>query len=106
METLIIILNARLDKLSNVDFFFDEFELVYYLSTAPQEGAPGCLMFRSYPNDWILARRPKVGTPKTFARFSDYPTVEECREAYDSVEISKFEKGVEEAMENVVNWFN
>jgi len=104
MGTLVILLNARLDRMSNnFDFFYDEFESVYYLSTAPHGAS---LMYRSYPNEWILARRSKVGSPKTFARFSDCPTPEECREAYESIEMSKMEEGFETTLENVANWFN
>jgi len=126
MGTLVIILNARLlDYDTGTDndvvadnrnakplseegdkFFQEEFESVFHLSAAPQGGAPGCLMHRSFPNGWILARKPKVGPPKTFASFEARPTREECRVAYEGVEIGDLEQGVENALENVASWFS
>jgi len=67
----LILINARLDKMTNVDPFYHEFESGFYLSMDPQENVPGCLTHRSYPNEWRLARKSKVAPPQTFARFSD-----------------------------------
>ncbi|KAL7509385.1 hypothetical protein ACHAXN_006386 [Cyclotella atomus] len=112
MGTCIILLNARLsyfEKFASDDarkLFTEDFQTVWSLTAAPQEDAPGCLMHRAYPGSWILARKPTVGTPKTIslkdgARF----TADECREAYDKIEISDLEKGTEKLAENVANWF-
>jgi len=112
MGTLVILLNARLDLVDNFgseemkDFFFDEFEKVFYLSIAPQDAAPGCLMHRSYPNDWIVARKPKIGQPKTIGTFDQRPGEDECREAFDRIEVTDVEKGVENVLENVATWLN
>lgn len=118
MGTLVVLLNARLldydtsdeevqsSKKDDADFFQQEFESVFHLSAAPQEEAPGCLMHRSFPDGWILARKPKVGPPKTFASFDKRPTGEECRVAYDGVEVGDLEQGVENALENVASWFS
>lgn len=111
MGTLVILLNARLDLIDNFgseetqEFYSGgEFEKLFYLSIAPQDAAPGCLMHRAYPSEWIVARKPKVGPPKTIATFADCPTEDECRDAYDSLEISDVEKGVEGVLENVATW--
>jgi hypothetical protein len=112
MGTCIILLNARLslvEKYSSEEaekLFTQDFETIWSLGAAPQEDAPGCLMHRAYPGDWILARKPKVGAPKTIAskkgeRFSG----EECREAFASIEISDLEKGTEKLAENMASWF-
>jgi hypothetical protein len=113
MGTLIILLNARLDLVDNFgseetqEFYRgedSEFENLFYLSIAPQDAAPGCLMHRAYPSEWIVARKPKVGAPKTIATFSGRPTDDECRDAYDSLEIGDMEKSVEGVLENVATW--
>ena len=112
MGTLVVLLNARLSLVDNFgsdenrDFFEDEFEDVFYLSIASQEAAPGCLMHRAYPNDWIVARKPKVGTPKTIATFADKPTDEQCKEAYESIEVGDMEKVAENVLDNVASWLN
>jgi hypothetical protein len=109
MGTLVVLLNARLSLFENnpnQEFFEEEFESVFYLSVAPQEAAPGCLMNRAYPKDWIVARKPKVGAPKTIATYSDKPTEEECRAAYESIEVGDVEKAAEEVLTNVASWLN
>ena len=48
--TLVVLLNARLSLIDNFgsdenkECFENDFESVFYLSVAPQEVAPGCLM--------------------------------------------------------------
>uniref|UniRef100_A0A7S3VH04 DUF1995 domain-containing protein n=1 Tax=Chaetoceros debilis TaxID=122233 RepID=A0A7S3VH04_9STRA len=112
MGTLVVLLNARLGLIDNFgteeskEFFASEFEDMYYLSIAPQDAAPGCLMNRAYPNDWILARKPKVGPPKTIETFSKNPSSEECAAAFETVEIGDMEKNVENVLENVATWLS
>eukprot|EP00566_Odontella_aurita_P009850 CAMPEP_0113530622 /NCGR_PEP_ID=MMETSP0015_2-20120614/3047_1 /TAXON_ID=2838 /ORGANISM="Odontella" /LENGTH=430 /DNA_ID=CAMNT_0000429375 /DNA_START=155 /DNA_END=1447 /DNA_ORIENTATION=- /assembly_acc=CAM_ASM_000160 len=115
MGTLVVLLNARLgnpsvhSKFSTeraARLFDDEFEPVFHLGAAPQEEAPGCLLHRAYPGDWIVARKPKVGPPKTIMVTEDRrPTSEDCRDAYDSVEIGDVERAAENVLENVAGWF-
>jgi len=112
MGTLVILLNARLASLSNFGteaakvLFLEQFEPVFSLCAAPQEVAPSCLLHRSYPNDWMMARKPKVGQPKLILEQCYRPTVENCKAAYDSMEIGELEQGVENVLENVAAWFN
>lgn len=112
MGTCIILLNARLsliEKYASDDarkLFEEGFETVWSLSAAPQEEAPGCLMHRAYPGQWMLARKPQVGAPKTIAikegvKFSG----EECAEAFGNIEVSDLEKGTEKLAENMASWF-
>jgi hypothetical protein len=111
MGTLVILLNARLSGVSNfgsdagAKLFLQDFEPVFNLSAAPQESAPGCLLKRAYPGDWVLARKPTVGQPRTFLSQSERPLKEECRAAFDALELTDVEKGVEIVLENVANWF-
>mmetsp|Transcript_20335 Transcript_20335/g.44184 ORF Transcript_20335/g.44184 Transcript_20335/m.44184 type:complete len:382 (-) Transcript_20335:102-1247(-) len=111
--TCVILLNARLsliEKYASDDarkLFTEEFEPVWSLSAAPQLESPGCLMHRAYPGQWVLARKPMVGPPKTIAlkegggKFSG----DECKEAYSQIEVSELEKGTEKLAENMAGWF-
>ena len=131
MGTLIVLLNSRVLSTTTTtttttttnfgsaaarQLFQQEFVTVFALGAAPQEAAPGCLLYRSYNSssgttssghggDWILARKPAVGPPKTILVQATRPTNEECREALEGLELSGLEKNVEMAMENVVGWF-
>lgn len=110
MGTLVILLNTRFELIDNFgseevkQLFLEDFEKVFFLSIAPQDAAPGCLLHRAFPNDWIVARKPKVGQPKTIGTFQSFPTHEECRVAYEGLEIGDLEKGVENVIENLSSW--
>lgn len=112
MGTLVVLLNARLSSISNFGsdeakkLFLEEFQPVFALAAAPQQEAPGCLLYRSYPSPWVLARKPKVGPPKPILSQTVKPTKEECKEAYDSLELGDVEKGIENVLENVAGFFN
>mmetsp|Transcript_6013 Transcript_6013/g.14567 ORF Transcript_6013/g.14567 Transcript_6013/m.14567 type:complete len:366 (-) Transcript_6013:38-1135(-) len=111
MGTLVVLLNARLDKINNFgtdtteELFKKEFESVFSLAAAPQEEAPNCLLYRAYPGDWILARKPNVGRPKTILSQSEKPAAEVCGKAFDELEITDLEKNVEGFVDNVAGWF-
>ncbi|VEU37379.1 unnamed protein product [Pseudo-nitzschia multistriata] len=111
MGTLVVLLNARLDKVTNFGteaaekLFTEDFESVFSLAAAPQQEAPGCLLYRAFPGDWVLARKPSVGRPKTILSQPEKPTNEECRETFDNLEISDLEKNVEGFVDNVAGWF-
>ena len=111
MDTLILLLNARLHSMANFGsnnakkLFLEEFEPVFSLTAASQEAAPGCLLYRAFPGDWALARKPSVGAPKTILVQGARPNDEDSSSAYESIEISDMEKGVESVVENVSNWF-
>ena len=112
MGTCVILLNARLSMIEKFasdearKMFMEDFETVWSLGAAPQQVAPSCLMHRAYPGPWILARKPTVGTPKTIALKDDSKfTKDECREAYDKIEISELERNTEKLAENMANWF-
>jgi hypothetical protein len=111
MGTLVVLLNARLDKISNFGtesatrLFKEEFQPVFCLSAAPQEEAPNCLLYRAFPGNWVLARKPKVGQPKTILTQETKPTKEECKAAHDQIEIGDLEKNVEGFVDNVAGWF-
>ncbi|KAL3923268.1 MAG: hypothetical protein SGILL_001754 [Bacillariaceae sp.] len=111
MGTLVVLLNARLDKVDNfgtdsaAKLFQQDFEPVFCLSAAPQEEAPSCLLYRSFPGEWVLARKPKVGQPKTLLSQATKPTGEECKAAYESLEVGDLEKNMEDFVDNVAGWF-
>ena len=125
MGTLVVLLNSRLPSSSGSTstntsnnyfgspaaekLFITEFEPVFSLAAVtPQEAAPGCLLYRSYiASDWVLARKPAVGPPKTILAQAARPTEAECRAAWEDAleQLSGVEKNVETAMENVAQWF-
>jgi len=112
MGTLVILLNARLSKISNfgstaaAKLFLEDFEPVFSLAAADQVAAPNCLMYRAYPGDWILARKPKVGQPKTILTQTERPSADECSTAYENLDLSDVEKGMENVLENVAGWLS
>jgi hypothetical protein len=111
MGTLVVLLNARLSSIDNFGsdaarkLFTQDFEPVFNLSAGPQEAAPGCLLHRAYPGDWVLARKPSVGQPKTILSQGERPLEEECRVAFDALELTDVERGMENVLENVAGWF-
>uniref|UniRef100_A0A7S2HRV3 DUF1995 domain-containing protein n=1 Tax=Helicotheca tamesis TaxID=374047 RepID=A0A7S2HRV3_9STRA len=112
MGTLVLLLNARLEKMEKYasaeaeELFTKDFESIFHLAASPyQNVSPNCLVYHAYPNDWILARKPKVGPPKTIARQEGTFSEEDCRLAFENLEIGDVEKGVEDVLENVANWF-
>ena len=112
MGTLVVLLNARLSMITKFRsseaerLFLQEFQPIFALTAAPQQEAPGCLLYRSYPNPWVLARKPKVGPPKPILVQPEKPSKENCQKAYDALELGEMEKGIENIMENVAGWFN
>jgi hypothetical protein len=111
METLVVLLNARLSAVSNfgsaatAELFLGKFESVFSLTAGPQDAAPGCLLYRAYPGRWVVARKPAVGQPKAVLEQSEKPTPDQVRVAFDTLELTDIEKGVESAIENVAGWF-
>lgn len=111
MGTCVILLNARLsliEKYASAEaekLFTEDFEPVFSLSAAPQLESPGCLMHRAYPGQWVLARKPRVGPPKTIALQESKFSGEDCREAYSQIEVSDLEGATEKLAENVAGWF-
>lgn len=89
MEQLVIVLNARLDaaggaegerKSDDVVRFFEDcgeggFQTSFAFLTQPlgvssandatSEGSDPLVLYRAYPDEWVLARKPTIGAPKT-----------------------------------------
>ena len=106
MGTLVVLLNARLWSVGQYKTVaqqqtFAEFESVFCLTTAP---TPNCLLYRAYPQHWTLARKPPVGRPKPILSQATRPTGAECQAAYDALQLSDVEQGVETVLGNVANW--
>ena len=112
LRTLVVLLNARLSTISNfgttaaTKLFQEEFENVFHLAAyKPQEVAPNCLLHRAYPGQWFLARKPSVGAPKTFFISDTRPIASDAAQAFDSLEISDIERGMEDVVQNFAGWF-
>lgn len=112
MATLVVLLNARLSALQSFGterarhLFAEEFEPVFHLGAAPQEVAPGCLVHRAYPTDWLIARKPKVGQPKLLASHPSRPSEVEYANAFESEKTGELERGVEGLLSNVADFFS
>ena len=112
MGTLVVLLNARLSSFDNfgspeaVKLFMQDFEPVFHLGAASPEAAPGCLLYRTYPSNWMVARKPKVGQPKVIMTQADRPTEEDLTKAYEGIKMGDLEKNVENALDNVAGWFS
>jgi hypothetical protein len=112
MGTLVILLNARLSTIDNfgtaagTKLFTEDFETVFHLAAfQPQDVAPNCLVYRAYPGRWVLARKPSVGPPKSILVTDVRPMANEGQQAYENLEVSDMEKGVEDMVQNVAGWF-
>lgn len=111
MGTLVVLLNARLSSMRTLgagktsSLFQEDFEPVFVLSGAPQNAAPGCILYRAFPHEWVLGRKPTIGPPKTLLATPSVPTESECRNAFDSMEVSSIEKGIESTMGSIAGWF-
>ncbi|KAL7577782.1 hypothetical protein ACA910_010539 [Epithemia clementina (nom. ined.)] len=127
MGTLVILLNARLSAVAaaakspsttpttgityfgtpaSAQLFLNDFVPVFCLcAVQPQEVAPNGMLYRAFPGPWILARKPKVGPPKPLLTQETQPSLDECRTAFDQLELSEMDQTVENALENVANWF-
>ncbi|CAM9986338.1 unnamed protein product [Discosporangium mesarthrocarpum] len=81
---LIVLLNSRLHQASFMgdeqrDFFLQEFQSVFHLRPLGTE--TNDFVFRAYPKDWTVARKPKIGPPKVLLSKTDRPNLEEIRAA-------------------------
>ena len=98
MDRLVILLNARLQ--SNVavpaatrDYFVGEFTQVYAFVTEPlaERAAevagggggelPPVVLWRAFPGEFVLAKKPAIGAPTELLRSADRPSDDEMREA-------------------------
>jgi Domain of unknown function (DUF1995) len=119
METLIILLNFRKNTITNFgsieasNLFLNNFNTIFSLgAVSPQSIAPGCLLYHTYSSNqqdndqqWIVARKPNVGQPKTILVTKNRPTDNEIQTAYNNLQLSDIEKNVETALDNVSKWF-
>ena len=108
MDKLVIVLNARLEAEGGVElrdarsaemvrYFIDGGEggfdtsfcfLTQPLGVGSSEGAAGggdpTILYRKFPEGWVLARKPTVGPPREIlTRDGPRPTMDELRQAID-----------------------
>ncbi|KAJ1482369.1 hypothetical protein T484DRAFT_1803989, partial [Baffinella frigidus] len=55
----------------------EEFERVFFIKTAPLPTWSGGVLYRSFPDDWILGVPRKIGPPKALLTTKRKPTLEE-----------------------------
>ncbi|CAM9900157.1 unnamed protein product [Scytosiphon promiscuus] len=83
---LIILLNARLHQAKFVDdeqreYFEQEFESMFHLRPVAAENED--FLYRAYPKDWTVARKPKLGPPKVLSAQEKRPTEAEILAAVE-----------------------
>ena len=99
LDRLVVLLNCRDADLpaDQQEFVNDEFDYIYAFVTEPA-GADGStdaadtdgattapaeptVLWRAFPDDWALARKPKIGPPKTLLEQDERPSEAEVRKA-------------------------
>ena len=98
MDRLVILLNARsLDdgqqaaSVPECSFFDDEFVHVAAFATNPVQlhegqasiGDEPMMLWRSFPEDWVLARKPSFGPPVVVLTSEERPTIAAMQAAID-----------------------
>ncbi|CAM9339966.1 unnamed protein product [Laminaria digitata] len=83
---LVVLLNARLHQANFMDdeqrhFFEEEFESMFHLRPVAAETED--FLYRAYPKDWTVARKPKLGPPKVLHYQEKRPTQEEIMAAVE-----------------------
>ncbi|CAN0290514.1 unnamed protein product [Ascophyllum nodosum] len=83
---LIVLLNARLHQANFFDdeqrqFYQEEFESMFHLR--PVGMGTEDFLFRAYPKDWTVARKPKIGPPKVLRSQEKRPTQAEITAAIE-----------------------
>ena len=92
MDRLVVLLNARVDTLpAEYAPFAESFTNAYTFVTDPtgaaaaaqKEGGGGggadaapAVLWRAYPDEWVVATKPKLGPPKQVATLSSRPSTE------------------------------
>lgn len=81
-EVLVIGANLRVEDMkglpSNVEEFVQsEFEDVYYWGVNPSPRWTGGILFRAYPNDWVVGRATPIGTLQRLLETAVRPSVDD-----------------------------
>lgn len=97
MDTLVILVNPNSEmETLPVDlqrWKDEEFESVYHYETDPHPKWKGGVLFRKFPDDWVLCRLSPMGMSRNLLVSSSRPSVEEIEEAL-SVEKSSAGTGL------------
>lgn len=86
LDRLVVLLNARLGTSGTIadearEYYLDEFETAFTFVTEPlrdptadvDPDADPAVLWRAYPDDWVLARKPKIGPPKQLLSSPERP---------------------------------
>jgi len=92
MDQLVILMNARVDTLT-APWWRESFEQVYTFVTDPLGATqkPGgtaaaeapAVVWRAYPEEWVVATKPKLGPPKQVASLSERPSAQAIEAALE-----------------------
>jgi len=75
-------------------FFDDEFETVVAFDTNPARLRSGddeipkdpIVLWRGFPAEWVLARKPKLGPPSVLLKSDEKPALADIRKAVDQAQ--------------------
>eukprot|EP00188_Purpureofilum_apyrenoidigerum_P001425 Plantae.Rhodophyta-Purpureofilum_apyrenoidigerum.ctg1783.p1 GENE.Plantae.Rhodophyta-Purpureofilum_apyrenoidigerum.ctg1783~~Plantae.Rhodophyta-Purpureofilum_apyrenoidigerum.ctg1783.p1 ORF type:complete len:136 (+),score=21.63 Plantae.Rhodophyta-Purpureofilum_apyrenoidigerum.ctg1783:50-409(+) len=88
MDVLIIALNLRVPRegknVKLVDKFRSSFEPVYWYQVNPHPNWGGGILFRSFPEDWLLCRIAALRQIRPLLQTKERPTQEQIDEAFRS----------------------
>lgn len=89
MGTLIILVNSRIQGMDTLvavpsirGYFQKEFEPVYILRPNPHPQWSGGVLFRSFPNPWLICRKQTIGPARVLLESDRLPSLDEVSEAF------------------------
>lgn len=81
-DVLVVGANLRVEAMKGLPseverYVEDVFEDVYYWGVNPSPAWTGGVLFRAYPNDWVVGRATPIGTLQRLLESKGRPSVEE-----------------------------
>lgn len=105
-ETLVILLNGRVESMqglppTTVEHFMG-YEDVYYWSPDPSPAFQGGVLFRRFPDNWVVGRMTPIGTLQTLLDVEERPSID----SVTGVLRDEAEKPATGAINKVADFFN
>lgn len=81
-DVLVVLVNGRMEVMQGLpaaveEYMADRFEDVFYWGMDPSPAFSGGVLFRQYPEDWIVGRATPLGTLQRLSETSERPSVDE-----------------------------
>lgn len=104
MDVLVVLVNVRLDEREEgevVELLKGGFERVYCIRNDPHPGWAGGVLFRKFPEDWVLVRKGFVGGVNVLLRSKERPSLDSIAKAFRE----EAEKPKNKLLENIGGLF-